>query len=148
MKLDREVDLQGLEVVVGEFCNNLTFGSIILLSGNLGSGKTQFVKFLVSNLSGGKFSLLSSPTFSIHNNYVFENYVIDHFDFYRLKGLMDLDSTGFWDVVGLLGNKQKRLIFVEWPGLLKGVSFKVPVYRVNLEYVQNPELRKVAIKAC
>ncbi len=144
--VEKQVDLKGLENVVYKFCDNLTFGSVILLSGNLGSGKTQFVKFLVNRLSGGKFSLVSSPTFSIHNSYVFENYVIDHFDFYRLKSLVDLDSTGFWDVVNLLGDKNIcRLIVVEWPGLLKEVDLKMPVVEVSIDYVEDPNFRKIVL---
>ena len=146
MRFEREVDLDGLEKFAGDFAKSLTSGSVVFLKGELGSGKTQFVQFLVNKLSNGKYVNVSSPTFSIHNSYVFENYVMDHFDFYRLKSLVDLDSTGFWDVVKLLEGRDKfRLILVEWPELLKDMSFKMPVCEVSLGYVENPKLRKIAL---
>ena len=80
---------------------------IILLVGNLGSGKTQFVRFLVEALGGGD---VCSPSFAIHNQYVVKKTKIEHIDLYRLEDEDDLESTGFWDLFSL----ESGIIIIEW----------------------------------
>ncbi len=81
---------------------------LILLKGETGAGKTQWVRFLMKALSFGE--LTSSPTFSLHNVYKKEDSIIDHFDLYRVENLDELESTGFWD----LFTEPNGLVIVEW----------------------------------
>ena len=87
---------------------NLTRPRVILLSGTLGAGKTQVVKWFVQALGGGNFA--SSPTFAIHQQYAVANGHVDHVDLYRLQSDADLESSGFWD----LFEQPNGLVFVEW----------------------------------
>lgn len=80
---------------------------IVLLSGPMGVGKTEFVRSLVSYLQGES---ITSPSFSIHNNYSAGDLSIDHLDLFRIEGEDDLESTGFWD----LFNQDRGLILLEW----------------------------------
>src|SRR4051812_30752387 len=79
----------------------------ILLSGDLGAGKTQFVRWFLQELGAGE---ASSPTFAVHNEYTGPSGVIDHVDLYRVRSDADLEATGFWE----LFQQENGLVFVEW----------------------------------
>ena len=92
---------------VRDFARELKRPCMVLLSGELGAGKTQIVKWFLEDL-GVKDS--ASPTFAIHQEYTAKSGVIDHVDLYRLKSDADLESSGFWD----LFKQPDGLLFVEW----------------------------------
>jgi len=75
-----------------EFAKNLKKGDIIILSGELGSGKTKFVQGVLKyfNLEDE----ISSPTFTIVNEYIAENMNIYHFDLYRLEDIDEFYAIG------------------------------------------------------
>jgi tRNA threonylcarbamoyladenosine biosynthesis protein TsaE len=80
---------------------------VVLLSGALGAGKTQLVKWFLQEL---KVNDVVSPTFAVHQQYVLGTQVIDHVDLFRLKSDADLESSGFWDLLA----QSDGLVFVEW----------------------------------
>ena len=82
---------------------------IYLLHGNLGAGKTTWVKYLVSHL-GGDAHQVDSPTFSLVNTYEVNGSQIHHFDLYRLESLEEIEDIGFMEYIDS-GN----LCIVEWP---------------------------------
>ncbi len=89
---------------------------IILLNGEMGSGKTEFVKQILSLLGD---HLATSPSFAIHNSYQ-ETYngvelAIEHLDLYRLNSEEDLQSVGFWD----LFENEQAIVIVEWASKLE-----------------------------
>ena len=88
-----------------DFANQLNGGEIIQLIGDMGAGKTTFVKSLVKAL--GSDDHVSSPTFTICNEYK-GNFTIYHCDFYRLKDdeLIEQELT---DLV-----KEKNIVIMEW----------------------------------
>jgi tRNA threonylcarbamoyladenosine biosynthesis protein TsaE len=67
-------------------------GDVFSLNGNLGCGKTEFVRGFVEALSGG--ADVSSTTFSIVNTYPSPNFPIHHFDFYRIEDVREFTSIG------------------------------------------------------
>lgn len=75
------------------FASNLKVGDIIVLSGELGSGKTKFVQGVLKHF--GLENEISSPTFTIVNEYNSEKINIYHFDVYRLA-----DSDEFYAMGG------------------------------------------------
>jgi tRNA threonylcarbamoyladenosine biosynthesis protein TsaE len=81
--------------------------SIFLLTGDLGVGKTEFVKQVIKNIHLKDTG--ASPTFSLQNIYL-GTPIIEHWDLYRLKNQEELDSAGFWDQFA----DRKKVIFVEW----------------------------------
>lgn len=81
--------------------------SILLLSGDLGAGKTTSVRYLCEHY-GVKH--VQSPTYAIHQHYSAANMAIDHFDLYRLQSEEELVSTGFWDLL----QNQNSLMIIEW----------------------------------
>jgi tRNA threonylcarbamoyladenosine biosynthesis protein TsaE len=79
---------------------------VIALSGDLGSGKTTFVKGLALGL-GVSEEYIGSPSFTILNEYQ-GRLPLFHFDFYRVQDLHDLEGVGFWDYLG------QGVVVVEW----------------------------------
>ncbi len=80
---------------------------ILLLEGEMGSGKTEFVKQLVNLVNG---DLATSPSFAIHNSYQAAKLSIEHIDLYRLTSEDDLQSVGFWE----LFENENSMIIIEW----------------------------------
>ncbi len=104
-------------------------GQILLLNGEMGSGKTEFVKQLVQLLGG---DIASSPSFAIQNTYLTPKIRIEHLDLYRLESEDELQSVGFWD----LFENTESLIIIEWANKIdikrlplnwkkKNLSFKI-----------------------
>jgi tRNA threonylcarbamoyladenosine biosynthesis protein TsaE len=79
-------------------------GSLVALVGDLGAGKTRFVKGLAAG--AGATSVVTSPTFTLMNLYEGRTRLA-HFDLYRLDEV-DLPSLGFYDVLG------EGAVVVEW----------------------------------
>ena len=81
---------------------------IIFLSGNIGVGKTTFVKYYVKNLDLEKNAY--SPTFSLINEYVLSNQKIYHYDLYRINSYRELQEIGLDYSLDSNG-----IHFIEWP---------------------------------
>jgi tRNA threonylcarbamoyladenosine biosynthesis protein TsaE len=92
---------------VRSFTRELQRPCAILLSGPLGAGKTQLVKWFLEEMG---LSDTVSPTFAIHQSYAARLGAVDHVDLYRLKSDADLESSGFWDLFA----QPAGLVFVEW----------------------------------
>ena len=92
---------------------NLKLGrkTIILLKGQLGSGKTTFVKELL--LHKYKFNDANSPTFGIINTYNIKDNLIFHYDLYRIKNVSELDEIGLYDNLEI-----EAVHFIEWPEII------------------------------
>lgn len=84
----------------------------ILFYGDMGTGKTTLIKALIEAL--GSDDDVSSPTYSIVNEYTLSDYVIYHFDLYRLKSIEEAYDFGIEDYLQTQG-----WLFIEWPELIK-----------------------------
>ncbi|MBN1129055.1 MAG: tRNA (adenosine(37)-N6)-threonylcarbamoyltransferase complex ATPase subunit type 1 TsaE [Chitinispirillaceae bacterium] len=89
-------------------------GDVFALEGDLGAGKTEFVRGFVAALS--KEAAVRSPSFSILNIYETPAFPVCHFDFYRLADASELVETGFPDYAG-----SEAVCLVEWGTLFPGV---------------------------
>ena len=99
---------------IGRFLSNLlTKGDIIVLTGELGSGKTKFVEGFLENY--GLENEISSPTFNIVNEYLSSEDKIYHFDVYRLE-----DSDEFY-AIGGEEYFEKGICLIEWGELISDV---------------------------
>lgn len=99
--------------IARQFAKTLSVGDIVLLDGDLGAGKTVFVKGVTDFFSAGK-SVAVSPTFLIVNVYE-TTPKIYHFDLYRIDDIEELDSIGAEEY--LYGD---GISFVEWPERANG----------------------------
>jgi tRNA threonylcarbamoyladenosine biosynthesis protein TsaE len=92
-------------------------GAIVFLEGQLGAGKTTFVRHFLQVLGyGGK---VKSPTYTVVETYNLSNRVIHHFDWYRLSEASALEDMGFRDYVD-----GKAICFIEWPSQVPSVITK------------------------
>ncbi len=115
--------------------------TLLLLKGELGVGKTQTVKFLAEMLGGSMVtgSMVTSPTFSVIQNYDIQNGVLYHCDLYRIESAKDLEFTGFWD----LFNDTKAIVCVEWPEKMN--THKIAgwsVFEFKLEFDSSGETKR------
>ena len=98
-------------------------GSCIALSGELGAGKTQFVRGLVEGL-GGEGRMVSSPTFVLLNVYDTPRMKVYHLDAYRV-GADDFEAIGFPELL-----EQGGVVVVEWP---QRVADLLPKQRIDVQ---------------
>ena len=91
-------------------------GDIIFLYGEIGVGKTTFVRFLINELElkiGFKKSDVLSPTFNIAYDYDLGKIKINHYDLYRIKNYEDILELGMFET------NTNYIKIVEWPELIK-----------------------------
>ena len=109
-----------------QFARNVKSGDVLALTGNLGAGKTQFVKGLVAGL--GERSVVTSPTFTLIHEYSRGRLPVYHFDFFRIDDRGSAQQLGLDDY--LFGD---GVCVIEWadrfPDLLpknaRWVSFEI-----------------------
>jgi tRNA threonylcarbamoyladenosine biosynthesis protein TsaE len=97
------------ESIAAELAKQLVGGEVIALYGDLGAGKTQFVRGLVKGL-GGDGRAVSSPTYVLLNVYDRARLTVFHLDAYRITGADDFEAIGFNELL-----EQGGVVAVEWP---------------------------------
>ena len=113
---------------------------IIFLYGEIGVGKTTFVRFFINHLeveNGIKKSDVLSPTFNIVYDYDVKDIKILHYDLYRIKNYKDIFQLGMFET------SKEHIKIVEWPELIK----PKPRDRIDIlfKYSQLTDSRKVEI---
>ena len=91
-------------------------GDIIFLYGEIGVGKTTFVRFIINyleNKNGIKNSEVLRPTFNIVYDYDIGNIKVLHYDLYRLKNYKDISQLGMFET------SKDHIKIIEWPELIK-----------------------------
>ena len=105
-----------LEEFAKNLAKNIKKGEIFFLYGEMGVGKTTFVKYLINKLQlrfDNKIIEVTSPTFNIMNEYYLGDFVIKHYDLYRLKSHDELRELNLFE------NDNDDIIFIEWPEIIK-----------------------------
>lgn len=140
MKIKMEIsNLRQTSELASVFAKVIKPPMIILLNGDLGSGKTTFVKEVVKAL--GSEDLVTSPTFTLLNTYN-GKFPVYHFDMYRLSSAEDALNVGFeeyFDKKTLEG-----VCFVEWSENVEGLIHEVD-YVIDISK-KGDKLRTIIIK--
>ena len=113
-KIDISLE-KNTEFISKIFSNYIKKGDIIFFYGEIGVGKTTFIKYLINNLQNkNKLNLteIPSPTFNIVNEYKIDEITINHYDLFKLKDSKELNN------IGLFENNSEVLTFVEWPEII------------------------------
>lgn len=100
------VDEEATENAGRDLAHHLRAGDFLGLIGDLGAGKTCFVRGLLKGLEAS--DQVQSPTYTLVNTYDCEP-PVHHFDLYRLESYDDLEGIGYWDYLD-----KEHLIVVEW----------------------------------
>lgn len=131
---------QETEEIACEFAKTLnpSIPSFIAMFGDLGVGKTAFVRGVASCLAPN--ARVKSPTFTVVNEYRGNTLPLYHFDVYRINDEDDLYSIGFFEYL------QKGVCIVEWS---ENILDSIPsnAYRVKIERTENENERKITIEA-
>lgn len=124
-------DIKEMATFAKSFSTYLKGGDILALSGELGSGKTAFVKALAKEFDIKK--TVTSPTFVVMNIYVFPKKYhgaiqLCHIDAYRLKSAKELETLGGGEYIG----DPVTITVIEWPERVKG-SFLKNAFQLRFE---------------
>ena len=115
-------------------------GDVVFLKGEIGVGKTTFVRFLINHLEVEnkiKKSDILSPTFNIVYDYSINQLKILHYDLYRLKSYSDILELGIFE------NPENHIKIIEWPELIS----PKPKDRIDIlfKYSKNANSREIKI---
>lgn len=128
---------------VKEFSFELVPPCAVLLSGELGAGKTQFVQWFLEPLG---VQNVASPTFAIHHVYSIRGAgSVDHVDLYRLRSDEELENCGMWDLL----NQPNGMLFVEWADRLPESTWPHSWKKIFLHLQKNDansEARKMQLR--
>ena len=139
MKLNSLKDTFNLSKKIGKLLSN---GDVIFLYGEIGVGKTTFVRGLINNFEvqqGMNESQILSPTFNIVFDYVIKELKVMHYDLYRLKNSKDINELGIFVEI------ENCITMIEWPELID----KKPDDRIELLFSyleENLDKRNLEIK--
>ena len=98
------------------FSNNIKAGNVIFFKGELGVGKTTFIKYLINFLqrkNRQSTTEIPSPTFNLVNEYNLENFVIKHYDLYRINNEQELINVSIFE------DNSDQITLIEWPEIIK-----------------------------
>ena len=116
-----------------KFSKVLKVGDVVLLHGEIGAGKTTFIRYLINSLEKKnkvKLGEITSPTFSILNEYEIKNITIRHYDLFRIKDSNEIKNIGIYE------NIHDFITFIEWPDKIQKKIKK----KYNLYFKYNSKL--------
>ena len=128
------------EELASAFIKKIKPGCFIFLYGEIGVGKTTFIRYLINQfqkLNKSEITEVTSPTFNLLYEYDLKKLKIMHYDLYRLKNDKELNNLGIFQENG------NAVKIIEWPSLIKNpISDKL---EIHLEYGENDKERKMKI---
>ena len=110
-KIDISLEVKTAELAK-KFSQILKKGDVVFLYGEIGVGKTTFIRHLINHFQKNNhlnLTEVTSPTFNLVNEYDVASFIIQHYDLYRLTNSAEIDN------IGLLENQKEILTLVEWP---------------------------------
>ena len=119
MPKHRISSLEELNAFTAKFLEQHASGCVLALSGELGAGKTTFVRSILEKLAKDEDKTppkVASPSFVLHQSYLAYQRTVDHFDLYRLEGVTQsgLLEIGYYDAWER-AKTHRGFVFVEWP---------------------------------
>jgi len=129
------------EELANKLLKKLKLGDIIFLYGEIGVGKTTFVRYLINGFqkeNNIKLTEVTSPTFNIINEYEINQTKINHYDLFRLKSVEETKNLGLFD------NLANSITLVEWPQIIKEKPKNLIEF--DFKYENDHQQRYVQIK--
>ena len=129
------------EELANKLLKKLKLGDVIFLYGEIGVGKTTFVRYLINGFqkeSNIKLTEVTSPTFNIINEYEINQTKINHYDLFRIKSVEETKNLGLFD------NLSNSITLVEWPQIIKEKPKNLIEF--DFKYENDHQQRYVEIK--
>ena len=114
-----DLKITDLSDIAKIFAQHTQNSDVLLLSGKVGSGKTEFARLLIKAKAIKENSIseeVSSPTFSLVQNYEFQYCKISHIDLYRVNSAVELFELGIPDIF------DSQITLLEWPEILETIK--------------------------
>ena len=124
-----------------KFLKEIKIGDVIFLYGEMGVGKTTFVKYLINELqkiNKLKVTDVTSPTFNLLNEYQINKIKVNHYDLFRLKSSDELKNLDLFE------DRSSTITVIEWPQIIKNKPRKL--IELTFKYENNYKKRSVQIK--
>ena len=139
-KIDISLEVKTVELAKS-FSKILEKGDVVFFHGEIGVGKTTFIRHLVNHLQAKNRlnpTEVTSPTFNLVNEYDVGIFIIQHYDLYRLKNSDETKN------IGLLENQKEILTLIEWPEKIDNkIDNKIDLF---FEYGKDLNKRYLRIK--
>ena len=138
-KIDISLE-ENTKLISKKFSKFIVKGDVIFLYGEIGVGKTTFIKYLINNLqikSELNITEIPSPTFNIVNEYKINQMTINHYDLFKLKDPKELNNIGIFE------NNSESVTLVEWPEIILNKPKKI--VELYFSYEDDYKKRKLEI---
>ena len=115
-------------------------GEYVFLHGEMGVGKTTFIKYFINKIQTNeklKPTEVTSPTFNLLNEYETNNFIIKHYDLFRIKNISEIRDLDIFE------KNEKTITLVEWPQLLKNSN---KVKSIDLFFIYENELKNRTVE--
>ena len=129
------------EELAKKISKKLKLGHVVFFVGEMGVGKTTFIKYLINNFQKEnrlKITEVTSPTFNLLNEYKIKEIKINHYDLFRIKSFDEIRNLGLFD------NISNAITLIEWPQKIKPKPKNL--VELNFEYGNDYKKRIVQIK--
>jgi tRNA threonylcarbamoyladenosine biosynthesis protein TsaE len=133
-KIDISLEVKTAELA-NKFSQIIQKGDVIFLHGEIGVGKTTFIRHFINNFQKSnhlKLTEVTSPTFNLVNEYDVKSFIILHYDLFRLTDYDELKN------IGLFENYKEFVTLIEWPDKIK----KKIDYKIDLFFEYGEDLNK------
>ena len=124
-----------------KFSKKIKPGDVVFFFGEIGVGKTTFIRYLINSFQReNKLELteVTSPTFNLLNEYQINDIKINHYDLFRIKSVDEIKNLGLFQEI------KKTIVLIEWPQIIN----EIPKNLIELvfEYKKDHQKRSVQVK--